>query len=109
VGSDATEGGLRFAAMRRQIDTSDGAHSLAGHAAPLDEELLLRIRGGDDHALGLLFERYSRLVLAVGYRVLRDRTEAEELVQDAFLYVREKAGLFDPKKGKAKSWLMQVA
>jgi RNA polymerase sigma-70 factor, ECF subfamily len=109
LSSDATGGALRFVAMRRPVDDSDAAQSAAGRNAPSDEELLLRLRDGDDRALGLLFERYSRMVLAVGYRVLRDRTEAEELVQDAFLYIREKARLFDPAKGTAKTWLMQVA
>jgi len=108
VSSDATEGALPFVAMRHPMHTADAAKSV-GQNPPSDEELLLHLTTGDDDALGLLFERYSRMVLAIGYRVLRDRTEAEELVQDAFLYIREKAALFDPAKGTAKSWLIQVA
>jgi len=109
LSSDATEGALPFAAMPRPAHTSEAAKSAVEQNPLSDEELLVRVRAGDDHALGLLFERYSRTVLAIGYRVLRDRTEAEELVQDAFLYIREKAALFDPEKGAARNWLMQVA
>jgi RNA polymerase sigma-70 factor, ECF subfamily len=109
LSSDATEGAMSFVAMRRPVSSSDAAPAAAAQAAVSDEDLILRVRGGDDRALGLLFERYARMVLAVGYRVLRDPTEAEELVQDAFLYIREKAKLFNPAKGTAKTWVMQVA
>lgn len=95
--------------MPRLAQTSASANSAVGQNQPSDEDLLVRLRAGDDYALGLLFERYSRTVLAIGYRLLRDRAEAEELVQDAFLYIREKAALFDAAKGTAKTWLMQVA
>ena len=109
LSSDASQGALRFVAMRRPMHTADAAKSAVGQNPPSNEELLLHLTTGDDNALGLLFERYSRMVLAIGYRVLRDRTEAEELVQDAFLYIRQKAALFDPAKGTAKAWLIQVA
>jgi RNA polymerase sigma-70 factor, ECF subfamily len=108
LSSDATEGALSFVAIRRLLASSDATPS-SPEAAISDEDLVSRVRGGDDRALGLLFERYSRMVLAVGYRVLRDRTEAEELVQDTFLYIREKVKLFNPAKGTAKTWVMQVA
>ena len=109
MSSDATEGALRLVALGRTVDESAAAKAIVGQNASSDEELLLRLRGGDERALGELFDRYSKSILAIGYRILRDRTEAEELVQDAFLYIHEKAGLFDPAKGKAKAWLMQVA
>jgi RNA polymerase sigma-70 factor, ECF subfamily len=109
LSSDATDGALSFLAMRRGVSGSERAAAATPQASTSDEDLIARVRGGDDGALGLLFERYSRMVLAVGYRLLRDRTEAEELVQDTFLYIREKAELFDPAKGTGKTWLMQVA
>jgi len=51
-----------------------------------------RIQAGDESALGALLDRYSRLVLGIGLRTLRDHGEAQELVQDVFLHVYRKRG-----------------
>lgn len=74
-----------------------------------DEVLMGRLQAKDSAALHLLFDRYSRLVLAVALRIVRDYGEAEELVQDAFLCVYQKAALFDASRGTAKAWIIQVA
>jgi RNA polymerase sigma-70 factor (ECF subfamily) len=73
-----------------------------------DERLLLHVQSGDRQALGILFDRYARLILSVGQRVLRDTDEAEDLVHDVFLFLLSKSGLFDPAKGSARSWLAKV-
>jgi RNA polymerase sigma-70 factor (ECF subfamily) len=75
---------------------------------PDDESLLVRLQSGDVGALGLLFHRHSRLLLRIARRVLRDDNEAEDLVQDVFLFLFYKSKTFDPAKGQARSWLMQV-
>ena len=59
--------------------------------------------------LNTLFRRYSRLVLSVAERILRDKSEAEEVVQEVFLYAHLKAKLFNPAKGSSKAWIMQIA
>ena len=51
-----------------------------------DEDLIGKIHSGDQGALGVLFHRYADLVRSVGKRILRDDAEAEDLVQDVFLY-----------------------
>jgi RNA polymerase sigma-70 factor (ECF subfamily) len=76
---------------------------------PEDEMLMLRIQAGEEHALGLLLERYANIVLGIGLKVLRDREEAEELVQDVFFQVYRKCRLFDPSRGTARAWLLQTA
>jgi RNA polymerase sigma-70 factor (ECF subfamily) len=48
-------------------------------------------------------------VCAVGRRILRDATEAEDLVQEVFLYIFKKSSAYDSSKGPARSWLFQVA
>jgi RNA polymerase sigma-70 factor (ECF subfamily) len=60
-------------------------------------------------ALSALFTRYARLVLGIGLRILRDSGEAEDLVQDVFLRLFEKAHTFDVTKGTARTWIVQVA
>jgi RNA polymerase sigma-70 factor (ECF subfamily) len=81
------------------------------HAAPesTDEFLMGRVQSGDKQALSVLYDRHARLVLSVGLRILRDTSEAQELVQDVFLYVFQKSQDFDPAKSKLRSWLVQIA
>lgn len=74
-----------------------------------DEALLANISAGDREALALLFRRYARPVWNVGQRILRDKAEAEDLVQEVFLYIHRKSTLFDSSKGSAGSWVIQVA
>ena len=76
---------------------------------PTDEEVMLRLQESDSNALHFLFHRYSRLVLGIALRVLHDYGEAEEIVQEAFFQVFQKANLFDPSKGTAKGWIVQIA
>jgi RNA polymerase sigma-70 factor (ECF subfamily) len=73
-----------------------------------DQHLLLRVQAGDREALGILFDRYARLVLAVGQRIIRDAGEAEDLVHDVFLFLLNKSVLFDPAKGSARAWLAKI-
>ena len=49
--------------------------------AEADEVVMRRVQSGDKEALGLLFDRHAQFVLSVGLRILRDMSEAEELVQ----------------------------
>jgi RNA polymerase sigma-70 factor, ECF subfamily len=63
---------------------------------------------GEENALSLLFRRYARLVRAVGQRILRDNAEADDLVQEVFLYIHRRSKLFDQAKGLGRSWIFQV-
>jgi RNA polymerase sigma-70 factor (ECF subfamily) len=73
-----------------------------------DGELLARIAARDDAALGALYDRYGGLALGLAFRVLRDRGQAEDIVQEAFLSVWRRAATFDPRRGNARSWLMSI-
>jgi RNA polymerase sigma-70 factor, ECF subfamily len=74
-----------------------------------DEVLMARIQAGDREALSVLFRRYARPVRNVGQRILRDNAEAEDLVQEVFLYIHRKSRIFDSSKSSARSWIVQVA
>lgn len=91
--------------VRRASEGHDGRHE----RLPSDEDLMERLRLQDSHALDALFRRYARLVMGIGFRTLRDRGEAEDSLQETFLYLFRKAALFDAKKGTAKAWIIQVA
>jgi len=73
------------------------------------EILLSRIAEGDEKALGLLFERYARIVRSIAGRILRDRAEADDLVQDTFLFIQRRSAAFDSSKSSAASWIVHVA
>lgn len=73
-----------------------------------DESLLGDISNGQSESLGLLFKRYNRLVRRVAERILRDSSEAEDVVQDLFIFVQSKCSVFDRSKSSARSWLIQM-
>src|SRR5215472_11367279 len=73
-----------------------------------DESLLDRVSAGDLDALALLFQRYARIVRGVAYRVLRDPSEADDLLQEIFLLVHRLCGTFDSSKGSARFWILQM-
>jgi len=74
-----------------------------------DEHLMSRLRLGDQEAIAALFKRHSSAIYRVGKKMLRDSGEADDLVQEVFLYVYRKSELFDPSKGPARSWIFQIA
>jgi RNA polymerase sigma-70 factor (ECF subfamily) len=90
---------------------TDGAEkrSPVAKVLPEDETLMLRIQHGDEEALGLLLERYANTILSIGMKVLHDREEAEELVQDVFFQVYRKRDLYHSDRGPVRAWLLQTA
>jgi len=74
-----------------------------------DEEVMERLQSGRPDALPLLFDRFHRLVLKVALKILRDAGEAEDVMQEIFLEIFNKADQFDPVKGSTKTWILQYA
>jgi len=73
-----------------------------------DEELVRLVAQGDERALSELYDRYSRPVYATAIRSLGDAHLAEELVQDAFTSVWQRAASFDPSRASFATWLYRV-
>lgn len=74
-----------------------------------DEILLALVSNGDKEALTVLFRRHARAAYNVSQRILKDDSEAEDLVQELFLFIFQKGGAFDAAKGSAVSWIIQMA
>jgi RNA polymerase sigma-70 factor (ECF subfamily) len=74
-----------------------------------DEALMTDLQDGNLDALAVLFIRYRRLVLSVAWHILRDRGEAEDLVQSVFMEILQSGSKFNSAKGTAKSWILQYA
>jgi RNA polymerase sigma-70 factor (ECF subfamily) len=74
-----------------------------------DEELIHRITDGDSEAVRFLYARYGRLVFGLAMSVTGDASAAEEICQDVFLKVWEKAATYRADKGKVVTWLARIA
>jgi len=74
-----------------------------------DLELMNRLRDGEQEALSHLFDRYHRLVLNIASRIVRDRGEAEDLMQETFFELYRLVERFDSRKGTVKVWIVQLA
>lgn len=85
-----------------------GRENLRSEIDASDEVLLDAVRGGNKESLTILFRRHARAVRAVAFRILRDQSEADDLLQEVFLFLFRKAGLFDATKGSARSWIIQA-
>jgi RNA polymerase sigma-70 factor (ECF subfamily) len=88
--------------------TAEDCGSVRPDDSASDESLLVQVGKGSKDALGLLFRRHGRPAFNLAWRILRDESEAADLRQEVFLYLFERAKLFDPRKGSASSWIMQV-
>jgi RNA polymerase sigma-70 factor (ECF subfamily) len=89
------------------VPVSEGKDLTSAEVA--DEALIVQICAGDREALAVFFRRYSRLVHGIGRRVLRDHAETEDFVQDIFLYIHRKAGLYDAERGSVRTWIVQTS
>ena len=77
-------------------------------ASTTDTDLLRRIGEGDVGALAALYDRYAPSMLAIAIRIVRDRTEAEDVVHDSFVLVGERAGQYVADRGTVAAWLITL-
>lgn len=70
--------------------------------------LLSRIATGDKAALAELFELEGGRLLAIARRVVRRNDLAEEVVQESFVAIWQRAAQFDPARGSAQGWLTTI-
>ena len=82
--------------------------SRLSEAAVSDEALITEVCLGSREALAILFRRYARLVRAVALRILKDASEADDLLQDIFLLIHRLSRTFDGSKGSARFWILQM-
>src|SRR5712692_9742736 len=71
--------------------------------------LARRLRDRDPHVMGDLYARYGRLAYSLIYRVVRNGAAAEDLVQETFLRVWNRAQSFDQQRGALGPWILTVA
>ena len=78
-------------------------------AEPTDAEVLARVAAGDVELFGVIIRRYVRSVTLLAEQLVRDRDDAEDVAEEAFVIVMEQAASFDPARASFKSWLYGIA
>jgi RNA polymerase sigma-70 factor (ECF subfamily) len=71
-------------------------------------ELLRRIGNGDRNSFGELYDRFSSTVFSAAYRILNNQQASEDVAQDVFLQIWEKAALYDSTRGKPLTWAITL-
>jgi RNA polymerase sigma-70 factor (ECF subfamily) len=74
-----------------------------------DRNLAERLKRREPSVMGDIYDRYGKLVFSLIYRVVRDIGVAEDLVQETFLRVWNRAQGFDAERGALGPWLLAVA
>jgi RNA polymerase sigma-70 factor (ECF subfamily) len=74
-----------------------------------DVALLDRVVARDQHAIARLYERHSRLLFGLILRILRDREEAEDVLQEVFLAAWTRAETYQASLGTPAGWLVRIA
>jgi RNA polymerase sigma-70 factor (ECF subfamily) len=69
---------------------------------------LAAVAGGDRAALRMVYDRLAVKLLGVAARILGDRQDAEDVVQDVFVTIWQKAGEFQPARGAGEAWLIAI-
>jgi RNA polymerase sigma-70 factor, ECF subfamily len=102
---------LTIASLAQQSRTkSESPNEALEKTAEISDEAIMEcVREGDRDAFSLLFRRYAHPIRNIGRRILGDYAEADDLIQEVFLYIHRKSALFDSSKGSARSWIVQVA
>jgi RNA polymerase sigma-70 factor (ECF subfamily) len=81
----------------------------ASDDARADIALLSRVIARDGRAIGELYDRHSRLLHGLILRILRDRSEAEEVLQEVFVQVWTRADTYNVELGAPVAWLVRIA
>lgn len=86
------------------------AQGMATAPAPADDlSLLRRASTGDSAAVLALYDRHSGAVMALAVRILGNRDEAEDIVQEAFVRVWQEAASYDASRAGFRAWICTIA
>ena len=88
---------------------TDGSTVKTRTAPEKDADLLTRVQKGDERAMSVLFDRYSKIVYSVALRVLRDTASAEDVMQEIFMQIWRNPNSFIATKGSLGGWLVVVS
>jgi RNA polymerase sigma-70 factor, ECF subfamily len=76
---------------------------------PSDHDLIGRTAARDRAAFAALYDRYAPRAFGLILRIMRNRTDAEDVLQETFLQVWNQAARFDPNRSAPDVWLLLIA
>lgn len=79
-----------------------------GDTPDQDGEMAAQLQRGEAVGVEALYDKYGRLAYGLAYRILNDRTAAEDVVQEAFLGLWRNARSFDTSRGNVRGWLLSI-
>jgi len=74
-----------------------------------DADLARRLKAREPNAMSDLYDRYGRIAFSLIYRIVRNTAATEDLVQETFLRVWNRAHSFDQQRGSLGPWILTVA
>ena len=74
-----------------------------------DSNIIAGIRSGDQRALKLLYNKYSKALQGVIMRIVDDHETSEDLLQDAFVKIWQNFHTYDENKGRIYTWMLNIA
>jgi RNA polymerase sigma-70 factor, ECF subfamily len=80
----------------------------AGPSTETDEELIARLSRGDAMVFEILINRYQKSALRLALRFTKEQTEAEDMVQEAFLQVHRRIHQYNPEAAPFKTWFFTI-
>jgi len=86
-----------------------GLFSTSSAGSQDDLNLIQRIVAGDSAALGALYDHFGRLVFSLAFQITSDSGSAEEITQEVFLQIWNKAGTYQTEQGKVATWITSIA
>lgn len=98
--------GIRFAYYATRM--ADKPQRISELVLLTDEALMLLTNHGDKEALGTLYDRHSRTAYSLAYRMMGERTAAEDLLQEAFLQVWRAAGSYRAERASVRTWILSI-
>lgn len=105
---DPTTPSARAAPRSRARMNAPGPVQPADDRQHEDAALLQRMARGDPSACAALYDRFSRPLYALALRILGEPADAEDVVQDVFLALWEKAATFEAQRGSAFGWAVTL-
>jgi len=103
-----------FTPSRRHMPTNATTHFDCSHEhihsdCADDLVLIQALQEGCEKCFDVLFARYCKLVFAIAWKILRERTDAEDIVQEVFLTMYLQRDRYESSRGSVKTWISQFA
>ena len=107
--------GLRsdpFSPLPRNVSCGGGAHGAMNRMDDIrdlaDEEVMQLVQQGDPRAFELLYDRHGGAAFSLAYRMVGDRTAAEDVAQEAFLSIWRSRLRYQAERGSVRTWVLGV-